>query len=476
MYGSRKSIINVFITFGVFAILLVTITYFFIFGVMKEQRTAQDRLIFKISSSNNILIDIENCRSAITQYRHAWESRYLELYLSAVDKINENVRIYLSETESFSYDNIQSVRRLSNFLSYQSSLDLDPANDRAQLYASVSYILEAFDNHQREIYSVMQGDMYDGYNSYIHSADRNTRDLIIGLFLFLFFIVVLGGMFVVYQREMIAFIRNMKGNLSQISKQNWEIEDLRNDSFSEFNELSASINMMKLRLHEYFLKIQEQNEIEKKLAEEKLRNEQQRTQMIEAEMTILKSQVNPHFLFNALHQIGMASLITGPDVIMNLVESTGKILRYYLDNSDRMVMLSDELDIVKTYIGFQKQTTDIPFVFSIEVEDGLEDAHVLPMCIQPLVENSFKYGLQKRCEGWQIRIKCFRDGEFIKVSIFDNGPGFDASAIGESKGIGMANIRKRLMLQYRREDLMHILSSPGEYAEVCISFPTEEVL
>ena len=159
---------------------------------------------------------------------------------------------------------------------------------------------------------------------------------------------------------------------------------------------------------------------------------------------------------------------------MNLVESTGKILRYYLDNSDRMVLLSDELDIVKTYINFQKQTTDIPFNFKIIVEDGIDEAPVLPMCIQPLVENSFKYGFQKKVNGeWEIRICCSRYGDNIKVSIFDNGPGFDAKALKESKGIGMANIRKRLMLQYGKEDLMQVKSESGEYADVCILFPME---
>lgn len=475
MYKGRRSIISIFVTLCVLSLMLLSITYFLIFGVMKDQRVAQERLIFKVSSSNNILIDIEDCRSAITQYRHAWEKKYLELYLSAIEEITKDVNQYLSQSESFSYDNIQSVRRLSNFLSYQSKLDLGPTVDKTQLYSSVSYILDAFDNHQREIYSVMQKDMNEGYNSYILSADKNNSYFLIILVIFLFFIIILGGVFVIFQNKMIDFLNNLKNNLSQISKQNWEIEDLKNDSYSEFNDVSNSINSMKLKLHDYFLKIERQNEIEKSLAEERLRNQQQRTQMIEAEMTILKSQVNPHFLFNALHQIGMASLITGPDLTMNLVESIGKILRYYLDNSDKMVLLSKELDIVNTYINFQKQTTDVPFNYEIIVEEGLKEEYVLPMCIQPLVENSFKYGFQKKENGgWEIKIRCSRDGDLIRVSVYDNGPGFDVNEIKSSKGIGMANIRKRLTLEYGREDLMKVESITGEYSNVSVLFPKKE--
>ena len=81
---------------------------------------------------------------------------------------------------------------------------------------------------------------------------------------------------------------------------------------------------------------------------------------------------------------------------------------------------------------------------------------------------------QKKVNGeWEIRICCSRYGDNIKVSIFDNGPGFDAKALKESKGIGMANIRKRLMLQYGKEDLMQVKSESGEYADVCILFPME---
>ena len=321
----------------------------------------------------------------------------------------------------------------------------------------------------------MQKDMNEGYNSYILSADKNNSYFLIILVIFLFFIIILGGSFVIFQNKMIDFLNNIKNNLSQISKQNWEIEDLKNDSYSEFNDVSNSINSMKLKLHDYFLKIERQNEIEKSLAEERLRNQQQRTQMIEAEMTILKSQVNPHFLFNALHQIGMASLITGPDLTMNLVESIGKILRYYLDNSDKMVLLSKELDIVNTYINFQKQTTDVPFNYEIIVEEGLKEEYVLPMCIQPLVENSFKYGFQKKENGgWEIKIRCSRDGDLIRVSVYDNGPGFDVNEIKSSKGIGMANIRKRLTLEYGREDLMKVESITGEYSNVSVLFPKKE--
>ena len=108
----------------------------------------------------------------------------------------------------------------------------------------------------------MQGDMNEGYNSFIKAEEKSNNQLILTLIAFLFFIVVLGSVFVRYQRKMIFFINSMKNNLSQISKQNWEIADLENQSFAEFNDLSESINLMKFKLHDYFSRIQEQNEIE----------------------------------------------------------------------------------------------------------------------------------------------------------------------------------------------------------------------
>ena len=97
------------------------------------------------------------------------------------------------------------------------------------------------------------------------------------------------------------------------------------------------------------------------------------------------------------------------------------------------------------------------------------------MCIQPIVENSFKHGFQKRrSKDWCLEIKCTNTEESLKVSIYDNGFGFDVHDVKTSNGIGLENIRKRLKLQYGKDNLLEINSVIGEYTEIVIFFPLGE--
>ena len=470
---SRTSIVSIFVLFGELSLLLLIAAYFFIFTVLNEQHYAEERLAYRISAANRLILGIEKCTSSIDQYRHDWDSSYLEAYTEGMAELDEEVAEYLSDTSSFTQENIQSVKRLGNFISYQSGITDGFAKDRTEDYNSVQYILTALSMHRSEIYMVLQDDMKTGYADYIETQESSYLHLFICLVFFLVAVIVIGFFFVKYLRKTLNYIAALNSNIRQISHQNWNVPDLGCVSISEFDTISDGINRMKAKLHEFFTAMEEQFKKEKRLAEEQLRIEKQKADMMEAEKTMLKAQVNPHFLFNALHQIGTASLVSGPDTVMNLVEATGKILRYSLYRSDELVPLSDEIEIVKTYVFLERQSTDIAFGFDLDVSPLTEEIPVLPMCIQPVVENSFKHGFQKRqSEDWKLNITCRENGDLLEVRIRDNGYGFDEKEVRSSGGIGIANIRKRLSLQYGRDDLLKINARKGESTEIVILFPT----
>lgn len=118
----KKSIVSIFVAFGITAIMLFLLTYLFIFSILKEQNNAQEDFIYKVSSANNLIVGIEQCRASIWQYRHDWDSTYWDSYQENIEKLNKDATQYLSDTSNFSLENIQSVRRLQNFLSYQNGL------------------------------------------------------------------------------------------------------------------------------------------------------------------------------------------------------------------------------------------------------------------------------------------------------------------------------------------------------------------
>ena len=196
---------------------------------------------------------------------------------------------------------------------------------------------------------------------------------------------------------------------------------------------------------------------------------------------MLRSQVNPHFLFNSLSQIGLAVLVDDTDQVLDMVECTGRILRYSLYNKERLVPLADEISIVRTYMRLHQMSNADDISFSICYDDGAsaeetDGCLIVPMCIQPVVENSIKHGYDRSRGHLSIKVVIGRKDSMVVVDILDDGAGMaDPEGVlrSASKGIGLNNIRRRLELQYGRDDLLEVDSVPGGYTLVELRFPQE---
>lgn len=469
----RRSIIKVIIWTLSAAMLILIVSFSVMISFFRNQERTQQEFIAKVSLANDIIVELERCSSNLNQFRHDWDVKYYDRYLECISTVNELASKYMADSSGFSETNMQAVRRLSNFLLYEGIL-VDISEDRSRLYEETSYILTGLRGHESEIHMVLQSDLQLGYSEYFAEEDHTARNMIYLLIGFSVACLVLVVLFVFYERNFLRQLKAINDNLNRISSHDWDVDDLSLDTYAEFVGLSSEINETKRKLHDYFLKLERQNEIERSLAYQKLRNEQQKTMLIAAQMETLKAQVNPHFLFNSLHQIGMAALVEEPDVISELVESTGKILRYSLYNKDSFVSLSEELDIVRTYVGLQRKYTDRAFDFRLETEPEAEELPVIPMCIQPVVENAFKHGFSYTySRTWELSIRCRFDGDILWVCIRDNGTGSKNTSSRDS-GIGLSNIARRLELQYGRNDLMKMEQEAGQYMVVTLGFPLPE--
>lgn len=470
----RKSIIKVIIWTLSTAMLILIVSFSVMISFFKNQEKAHQEFVSKVSVANDIIVGIEKCSSYLNQFRHDWDERYYNRYLNEISIVNELASRYMNDSSGFSESNVQAVRRFSNFLLYEGIL-VDTSADKSELYEKTSFILTGLREHESEIHMVLQSDLQLGYGEYFAEEEHTATKMIYLLVGFSVACVFLVVLFVFYERNFLKQLRTINNNLNRISSHDWDVEDLSLETYSEFVGLSSEINETKRKLHEYFLKLEHQNEIERSLADQKIRNEQQKTMLIAAQMETLKAQVNPHFLFNSLHQIGMAALVEEPDVISELVEATGKILRYSLYNKDSLVSLSEELDVVQTYVGLQRKYTDRTFSFSLEVEPDTEETLIIPMCIQPLVENAFKHGFAYTySRTWELSIRCWFEDDVLWVCIRDNGTGSKSTPSGRNSGIGLSNIARRLELKYGRNDLMKIEQDAGQYMVVTLGFPLTE--
>jgi len=180
------------------------------------------------------------------------------------------------------------------------------------------------------------------------------------------------------------------------------------------------------------------------------RNREAREQAIKAELSALRAQVNPHFLFNSLNSI--ASLVrTHPEQAERVTEDLAELFRYSLDSSKKHeVMIRQEIDAAKTYFMIEKARFGDDIQFNVNGDPGVEDLEVPALILQPLVENAVKHGFQQTGGPFIIDLNVVNVNGSIMIEIKDSGPGFGNTDMEEifKRGTGLSNIRDRLQLHY----------------------------
>ncbi len=172
-------------------------------------------------------------------------------------------------------------------------------------------------------------------------------------------------------------------------------------------------------------------------------------QLAQAQLSALRRQIEPHFLFNALNSIaGLIRENKSSEAITMLV-SLSDFLRHTLSESNRReVPLSEELDFVKQYLAAQKARFAERLKLSIDVPRELQDAAIPNLILQPLVENAIKHGIEKRKDGGSVRIAARSQDNQLRISVSNDGPSFEPGCETLSTGVGVANVRARLKALY----------------------------
>lgn len=195
-------------------------------------------------------------------------------------------------------------------------------------------------------------------------------------------------------------------------------------------------------------------------------------QLAQAQLSALRHQIEPHFLFNALNSVaGLIRESRSSEAITMLV-SLSDFLRHTLSESNRQeVPLSEELDFVQHYLATQKVRFAERLQLSIDVPDHLHGAAIPHLILQPLIENAIKHGIAKRKEGGAVRISATVRGSQLHISVSNDGPSLDPGWATASSGIGVANVRARLAALYgdAASFVMNARSLGG--VEVAITLP-----
>ncbi len=167
----------------------------------------------------------------------------------------------------------------------------------------------------------------------------------------------------------------------------------------------------------------------------------------EAELNNLKSQINPHFMFNALNNI-RALILENPRNARKMLTNLSDILRYSINHTKvTNVPLSSEIEIVNNYMELIAIQYEEKLQYRLHVEEGLEQIMVPPMIVQLLVENAIKHGISQIPDGGEVSVKVFRAHEDVVVQVSNTGSLVSnrIPATGKS-GLGLQNLKDRLSL------------------------------
>ena len=200
-----------------------------------------------------------------------------------------------------------------------------------------------------------------------------------------------------------------------------------------------------------------------------------------AQLAMLRYQLNPHFLFNTLNSISTLVLLKETSRANAMLSRLSAFLRYTLANEPTAhVTLAQEVETLKLYLEIEKMRFEARLRPVFDIDARVEHARLPSLLLQPLVENAIKYAVTPQEEGAEICIRARLAGERVQIAVSDTGPGLNEgrcrASVPEGTGVGLANIRERLVQAYGPDQRLETrTASGGGFAvEIEIPFQLEE--
>lgn len=328
--------------------------------------------------------------------------------------------------------------------------------------------------------SISLSGIENGKNIYVFSfSDRSFKDMInIILLCLLLLIVALLIAYIVmsfYASYFSQRVGDLRKAMHAVSNEKYEVpkEMSGEDEISQaYDDLCGMVGRIK--------------EMDASVYEAKINSERFATEQQMMEYKMLASQINPHFLYNTLEAIRMRAISCDDKEVANAIKLLGKSLRYVLENTGTIsVPLSRELNYILTYIKIiQFRFADkINYSYTVDESIDADGCSVLPLLLQPIVENAVLHGLENVVNGNITLTVTPKDDDIMCITIADDGCGMDEEQLeavrqklnnpGDKTGksIGLYNIHQRLKLFYGEQAGMSVESKLNEGTSIKLDIP-----
>ena len=299
---------------------------------------------------------------------------------------------------------------------------------------------------------------------------------------------VCGGYLSQYTMQLLTPVSQMIEASRAISRSQFDTPDIPLPKQPEIGQLAESFNRMKHSMAQQVSTLQEKNEIERELHRQKTEALELQNRMERSRLQQLRSQIDPHFLFNTLNVIQQMAGTESAYRTQALIMALSHLLRYSLMSNDEQVPLSREVRVVDEYYSIYHvrfgDRVQMEWAFSDSL--NLTETMVPSFILQPIVENAFKHGICPKEEGGVVRIRMIplREKGLLCIRVLDNGMGIEPEQLQQLRTaleqpaprwehIGIYNVAARLRLLDARCRVV-VRSRPGRGTAVILYLPLVE--
>ena len=282
-------------------------------------------------------------------------------------------------------------------------------------------------------------------------------------------------------------VRELSQEAQRIARSDFSGEDIHVENRDDLGELVSIFNAMKHAMEENIQTIQENHRMTELLQQEKLENSEMEKRLNANRLELLKSQINPHFLFNTLNMIGSMADLEDAPTTEKMTQSLAQLFRYNLNTREQIVPIDMELRIAENYMYLQKMRFGSRIQYQVNTPEDVSHIRIPSFTMQPLVENAIVHGLSKKEQGGTVSVTVTEDptSEIVTLLIEDDGLGIAEERLSalnarmhnpeENKtariGIGLGNIYRRIRTLYPEGGDLRIDAKEGVGTRITLTIP-----
>ncbi len=462
-----------------------------------------------IYADNPTILNGGNFRPLSSGKNEEWYKRFVELntdeallvfYDRSERFLEQKKFMYVKRMTEIKSSKEKIITITNTYSSMMNSLDSIPTSSGDDIYVVTNKYVPISNQGDNVLYNDIKDRIERGRNMTVKEGSLNTTDFKIYVFSdevmvlsvirnnsrFLFPLILLTLLLPLLVMKLIenSILRRINqlqdafvGNRSQTFR---TIEDI--DGNDEIASLMINYNNM-VRLN---------NELTNTIYKEKLKDQQNHIARKNAELLALQSQINPHFLFNALESIRMHSILKGEDETAEMVEKLAVMERQNVDWQHDSVTVGEETEFIKAYLQLQSYRFGDRLTFDIDIAEGCENYLIPKLTLVTFVENACVHGIEsKSSQGWIfVRVYPDKDNEYLYIEVEDTGDGMSEAevqklakrmnsvtidTIKQVKHVGILNACLRMKMMFDDKAKFYVDSEQGVGMAVVIKIPIENL-